>query len=133
MPVVQVEAELSAEQLLQAVTQLPEAELMRFVAKVNLLRPPRQERRLSRKESELLLKINQGIPSELQRRYNALIARREDETLTQSEYDELIQLTHQVETSNAKRVEHLIELARLRKISLDHLMDELGIGEIEDE
>ncbi len=66
--------ELSADQLLKAVTRLSQSELDRFIARVVRLRPSVAARRLSRRESELLLKINQGIPVEFQRRYDELVA-----------------------------------------------------------
>ena len=68
--------EVSSEQLLKAVVQLPQPELERFLAQVLALRPRHAERRLSPAESELLLKINQGIPTDLQHRYNELISKR---------------------------------------------------------
>ena len=68
MPVVQLQTDVSSEQLLQAVAQLPQSEWEYFVAQVLTLRPPHAEQRLSQTESELLLKINQGIPAELQTR-----------------------------------------------------------------
>ena len=68
--------EVSSEQLLKAIMQLPEPELERFLAQVLALRPRHAECRLSQAESELLLKINQGIPAGLQHRYNELIGKR---------------------------------------------------------
>jgi hypothetical protein len=78
-------------------------------------------------ESELLLKINQGIPPDLQRRYHELIARRRAESLSEDEYGELLRLTDQVEAIEVQRVEYLAELARLRKKLLTDVMKDLGI------
>jgi len=119
--------ELSPEQLLKAVSRLPPAELDRFIAQATKLRSPVAGRRLSRRESELLLKVNRGIPTEVQRRYDALIARRQDFALTPAEYDELLKLTDEIEMLDAQRIEYLSELARLRKKPLTVVMDELGI------
>ncbi len=38
-----------------------------------------------------------------------------------------VQLIDQIELADAKRVEHLIELAQLRNLSLDELMNQLSI------
>ncbi|HIE26651.1 TPA: STAS/SEC14 domain-containing protein [Candidatus Poribacteria bacterium] len=119
--------EVSSEQLLKAVVQLPQPELEQFLAQVLTLRPRHAERRLSQAESELLLKINQGIPADLQRRYNELIGKRQNRSLTPQEYEELLQLTDQVELLDAKRVEYLLELAQIRNKPLTLLMEELGI------
>jgi hypothetical protein len=77
---------------------------------------------LSRAESELLQRIDQGVPAAVQKRYDELIARRREETLTPQEYTELIDLTHQVEMLEAERVQALVNLARLRGVSLDQLV-----------
>ncbi len=78
-------------------------------------------------ESELLQKINQGIPPKLQQRYNELITKRNSETLTDKEYDELLRLTDQIEKLEAERVEYLKELTFIRKTSLTVLLEELKI------
>jgi hypothetical protein len=56
----------STEQLLNAIAQMPSTELEVFVEQVLKLRAQRQAPSLSSTESELLLKINQGIPTDLQ-------------------------------------------------------------------
>lgn len=126
MTSVQLEVQLSPEQLLKAVKQMPPPELEWFAEQVMALRP-RPERGLSQAESELLLKINQGVPADLQRRYDELIAKRDAATLTEDEYKELLELTNQVEMLDARRVELLIELAHIRQKPLRLLMQELGI------
>jgi hypothetical protein len=82
---------------------------------------------LSPKESELLVKISQSLPADLQRRYDELIAKRRESALSEAEYDELLRLTEQVEAFDIKRVEYLAELARSRKTTLRVLMKDLGI------
>jgi hypothetical protein len=78
-------------------------------------------------ETELLLKINTSIPADLQTRCDALIAKRQAETLTPDEHQELIHLTDQIGELNVRRLEHLTELARLRQTSLTALMKDLEI------
>lgn len=121
------QVELSPEQLLKAVSKLPPPELDRFIAQAAKLRSPVIGRRLSRRESELLLKVNRGVPADVQRRYDALIAKRQGFTLTSAEYDELLKLTDEIERLDAQRIEYLSELAHLRKKPLTVVMDELGI------
>ncbi len=127
MPVVQVEAQVPTDELLKAVDKLSQPELEQFVFQVIALRAKRQAPSLSRAESDLLLKINEGVPSDVQKRYNELIAKRQAETCTPDEYEELLRLTQQVERSEVRRVEYLAELARLRGTSLTALMASLGI------
>jgi hypothetical protein len=127
MPVVQLEAQLSMEQLFKAVQQMPQNELEKFATRVSALRAQNYAPVLSKAESELLLKINRGVPEALQKRYNALIAKRQAETLSKKEYDELLRLTSRVERLDVERMKYLVALARLRKKSLTALMRELGI------
>jgi hypothetical protein len=127
MPVVQVEAQLPTDELLRTVGQLNQADLEQFVSQVIALRAKRQAPSLPRAESELLLKINEGVPRDIQTRYNELIAKRQAETLTPDEYEELLKLTQEVEKLEVRRVEYLAELARLRGTSLTAVMENLGI------
>ena len=128
MPTIQLRAEVSSDQLIRAVAQLPPVEWERFVARIFALRPPHAERALSHEESELLLKINQGLPAETQHRYDALIAKRRANALTPEEYEELLRLTDDIERRDAIRIEDLSQLARMRNVPLLALMTELGIS-----
>ncbi|MBI3537470.1 MAG: STAS/SEC14 domain-containing protein [Chloroflexi bacterium] len=127
MPIVQVEAQLPTDELLKAVGKLSQSDLEQFVSQVIALRAKRQSPSLSHTESELLLKINQGVPAEIQKQYKGLIAKRRAETLTANEHAELLRLTKQVEKLEARRVESLAELARLRNTTLTALMKKLNI------
>ncbi len=82
----------SPEQLLNAIAQMPQPELEAFVEQVLKLRAQRQAPSVSSAESELLLKINQAIPADLQHRFNELVAKHQALTLTEAEHIELIQL-----------------------------------------
>jgi hypothetical protein len=124
---IQVEVKLSSEDLLKAVSQLSSTDLEKFVAQVLELRAQRKAAHLSRAETELLLKINQGISWETQQNYAALISKRQAELLTLEEQRELLTITEQIEKLEAQRVEALAELAKLKGISLINLMNELGI------
>ncbi|NJM70267.1 MAG: STAS/SEC14 domain-containing protein [Scytonema sp. RU_4_4] len=130
MSIVKVEVQLSSEELLKAVEQLSLSELEQFVSQVIVLQAQRKATRLPQAEAELLLKINQGIPSNIQRDYEELMAKREGEILTHDEHQKLLQLTHKIEKMQAQRIENLAELARLREISLSALMENLGIQAI---
>ncbi len=127
MPIVQVQAQLSMNELLSAVSQLSKADLERFMSQALALRAQRQAPSLPRGEAELLLKINQGIPPEVQSRYDVLIVKRQTETLSSDEYAELLRLTDLIENLEAQRMTHLAELAQLRQITLVNLMKQLSI------
>ena len=127
MSILKVEVQLSSEELLKAVEQLNLSELEQFVSQVIVLKAQRKATRLPQTEAELLLKINQGIPDNLQKDYEELKVKREEETLTDDEHQRLLQLTEEIEKIQAQRIENLAELARLRGVSLTALMENLGI------
>lgn len=110
----------------------PDAYILESVTK----RLPGQQSRqrvtphLSAQESDLLLKINQSLSQIQWDRYHELIAKRQDEALTRSEQDELIALSDQIEETNAKRIEYVAKLAKLRNTTLPGMMSELGIKPI---
>lgn len=106
---------------------MPQPDLDQFVDRVVAFRAGQRAPRLSSSESELLAKINQGVPADLQSRYDALNAKRRAATLSETEHEELLRLVEQVEGLDTRRVEYLAELARLRKISLRALLKDLGI------
>ena len=82
---------------------------------------------LSATESQLLLRINHSLSGIEWTRYHHLVAKRQSETLSADEQQELIALSDQIEIANANRIDALIELARLRNVSLDVVMGDLGL------
>ncbi len=127
MPTLHVEAQVSPEELLQAVDQLGMADLERFVSRVLALRARRAAPSLPPEEAALLVQINRGLPAALRARLGTLNEKREDEALTPDEHAELLGLVAQVQALEVERIESLSRLARLRGVSLTALMDELGI------
>lgn len=127
MPVVQVDADLSLDQLLQAVEQLSRPELDEFVPRIVALRAKREAPSLSKAETALLININQGASAGDLARYETLVAKRDEETLSPQEHAELLHLTQQFEALQASRVGYLAQLAAIRSIPLTQLVDDLGI------
>ena len=125
MPTIQVEAEVSTQDLLRAVAQLSPADLDQFVAEVLALRAQRTSS--GPPEPELLQRLRQVLPDEVRQRYRALIAKRRDGTLTAEEQAELLRLTDEVEKGDAERVRVLGQIARRRNKSLTDVMQDLGI------
>ena len=78
-------------------------------------------------EAELLQKINEGWSAERWGIYQSLVAKRRAETLTEAEYAQLAALTNEREVAHARRIQYLVELAKLRGTTLDAVMDALGV------
>jgi hypothetical protein len=104
-----------------------------------LLRLLQQAAKISKKqsdskqylESELLKKINLDISEEEWTNYRHLIGLMRSEQLTPQAHETLVELGDKIEIANAQRVKYLFELAELRGISVEKLMENLGIQPIE--
>lgn len=129
MPTIQIETE----QLLQAALQLPPLELDQLLARLQALRGKTSAPRLSLPEEELLRRINQGAPTQLQQRYDALRRKRRRHKITRAEQQELLSLSKQIEQLDVERLQQLAALARLRQLALPDLMQQLGINPPEPE
>ncbi len=133
MPTIKVEAELSADKLLEAAEQLSLPDLEQLVSRLLAVQAQRKVPNLSEEETALLMRINSALPPEARHRYQKLIDKRRREHLTESEYEELIALSNEVEEQQAERLEAVAELARIRNTSLRKLMDALGIKSLDAE
>ena len=118
---------MSVDELLKAVDNLSEPDLDDLVKRALLVRARRKTNVLTAAETDLLLEINQGIPAKVHDRYEVLLEKRDDETLTEADYRELLDLSSQIEGFGVKRIEALAKLATFRQVSLPKLMDDLGI------
>ncbi|MGH9799680.1 MAG: hypothetical protein ACRD82_04885 [Blastocatellia bacterium] len=83
--------------------------------------------RLSRKESELFLKISQTLPADQQQRHQELRQKREDETLTAEEHAELMVFVEEIQQIWIERLQAVHDLAKLRKVSPREMMRQLGV------
>ncbi len=83
--------------------------------------------RLSRKESELLLRISQDLTPQKRRRMEELTDKMEFDSITDKEHAELLRLSDETEKLAVERLRAVIELAKYRKISVDELMLQLGM------
>lgn len=127
MTTMHVKTELPFDELLNCVEQLNRPELEKLTAQIIKLQARYKAVSLPKTETALLLKINQGLSPNVQARFDLLVAKRQAETLTEAEHQELLRLTDQIEKSDAERMVQLTELAALRGVSLSSLMDTLKI------
>jgi hypothetical protein len=129
MPKVQVvsHVDLEFDEVIKGVERLEADELEEFLTRVLTIRAQRRSPSLPQEETELLKKINQGVPIEVRNRYDELHGKMLDETLTADEQQEFIGLTDQIKFADAERLKHLILLAQLRNTTVDSLMDQLGL------
>ena len=127
-----IQLEISPKNLIEAVEQLEDDELSNFVKEVLHVRARRFAPVLNHQESELFQEINQWLTEEETQRRDKLLEKLDVETLTESEYKELLQLNDKVESLNVRRLEALVQLAVLRQTTLDQLMNDLGLNTLSD-
>ena len=113
--------------IIAAVKRLPLPELEQLVDQVIAIRAERRAPHLTADESALLSRINQGLSAPERARMKALIAKRDDQTITPAELEELMALTDRLELLHADRLAALAQLASLRGVTLDGIMNQLGI------
>ncbi len=125
--VIQVEPDLA-----EAFNAAPKARKRQALSAMRQVLRPAKERkvkipRLSKKETELFLKINRTLPEDKQQRYDELTEKRIEETLTKREHAELLRLIEELEQIWVGRLQAVIDLAKLRKISPREMMRQLGV------
>jgi hypothetical protein len=103
------------------------SQLEELINRLKALRQQRLLKRLPGDEAELIDRINNWLPPDIQEQLSALIAIRDAGTLPADQENELTALLDKAKEAHNQRVQVLTELAGLRNISLTALMNELGV------
>lgn len=119
--------ELDVETILAGIAQLDSQELEKFSFSVMALNARRKAPSVSLEESQLLTRINHGVPTEVRMRYQLLNEKLHEDQITADEHQELLGLIDQIEMADAERLRALIELARVRGTSVEAVMQQLQI------
>jgi hypothetical protein len=115
------------EGLVRTAEQLKLSQLEELINRLKELRQQRLLKRLPADEAELIDRINNWLPPDLQEQLSSLTAKRDAGTLPANQQDELTGLLDKAREAHNQRVEVLTELAGLRNTSLTALMNELGV------
>ena len=102
MSAVQEKTALAFDELLKAVEQLSPDNLEHLMKQVLALQAQHKAPCLPATEADLLLIINRCLPAEEQTRFDSLVAKRQANTLTAEEYQELIHMTDEIEKCDAQ-------------------------------
>jgi hypothetical protein len=121
MPVVEAPVQLNVPTILQAIKQLAPSELDTLLAQARLIQKGQAG------EAHLLTLIHRNVPASQRIRLQELSAKAEEETITEAERTELLQLVEQVETFDSERAEALLALAQRRQVSLRQLLRDLAL------
>jgi|JI10StandDraft_1071094.scaffolds.fasta_scaffold564562_1 hypothetical protein len=129
MTTVQVKSNISIEinELIGGVSKLDTIEIEDLLAEISVLLAQRKAPSIPVTESDLLRRIGKGLPDDIQHRYDELQTKLLAEKISTREHQELLGLIEIVENADAERLQSLIKLSQLRRITLDELMTQLGI------
>ena len=127
MPILQIQTEVSKNDLLRGVEQLNTTDLEDFIREILQIKAKRKAAKTNKKEAELLFTINHNFNEIEQIRFDELIKKRQSYTITEKELDELKSLSTYSEEIAVERVKALTELAALRNTMVRELMKELDV------
>ena len=128
MAPIRLAAQVSPEDFLRAIEEMPDQDLILVVTRALAVRAERAAPHLTTGEAVVMARINAALSPSARARLEELTSKRKAETLTSEEYDELIRLTDDLEQIDAARARALTELAQLRHTTLESVMHDLGIS-----
>lgn len=122
-------ADSNIQSLIGGFSEMPLQDLESFIRELNALVIRKRAVDKEKRDKFLLLKINQSIlPEQIMEHYIFLQEKMEVESLSDTEYKELMTLVTKEEKIRNKRFQYLLELSQLRGISLTELMHNLGLN-----
>ena len=121
------EVNLELEQVIQGMNKLNNAELENVLSRISIILARKKAPSLPQQEAKLLGIINQGVDKAILRRHTELTKLMQDGELTENDHKELIQLIAPLELTDAERLQALAELASIRAVTVDELMQQLNI------
>ncbi len=127
MSAAQITNGISVDSMVGVLGQLSDPDLQRLSEEVFLARASRRVPSLPTEESELFERINHSLTPPQWARFDLLSKKQAGQTLPPSEQQELSQICEQQELIAADRLSALAELARRRGVTLELMMDQLGI------
>lgn len=132
-----VQVQITAEQLLDAIKQLPVSEQRELHKRLGQLAELKkgangeghQRKNKSEIEADLLIRIrlNSSLPDAAQRRFTSLRRKLQNETIKKEELKEFQLLTSRLEAMSVERLASVIELAKLRGADFEATWQELEL------
>ncbi len=117
-------------ELIKSVEQLSSSQFEAFYHKLQKIRLQKTPSSIVEKEEKVLKKIHTPFAKKKNLRFNLLIAKRDTQSLSKEEYQELLELTAAFEKFELKRLKLLVKLADLRKITLPEVINLYNIKPI---
>ncbi len=126
---VQIKSRVTIQDLIEGVKQLSPSDLNEFILKVNRLHAQKIKVDLTQKERLLLEKINEKLPEVTQQRLAQLQSKKSEGELKDEEQEELLAIVDVIDDMNLERVRALKQLAELRGVSVNEVMNLFKISQ----
>ena len=125
----QIQPNTNLQSLIGGFAEMPLSDLEFFINGLNALAVRKRATDSNKRNKFLLQKINQTVlPEPVMERYVFLQNKMELENLSETEYQELLNLVAQEEKIRNRRFQYLLELAQLKDVPLTQLMNQLGLN-----
>ena len=122
-----VQLQLPFDLLLDGLSNLNSSQLDDLLHRIATLKAHQRMPKEEQLEATLLEAINITLTEAEQARFDLLDEKRHNLALTSDELSAFRMLADRIEEIQEKRLEALIELAALRKVSLNEVMEQLGL------
>jgi hypothetical protein len=120
---------LGLTEILEGIAKLEVEEIELFLKEVaGVLALKKRGKGNVEEEADLVKKIKATYPSELKEQYEKLYKKMENEGISTEEEKRLIEISDKLETYDAKRLQYLLSLAKLRGQDLTHVLKEFSSG-----
>jgi len=130
MTTVKVTSNITFEELVNGVLQLPATDFEKFIQKIQELKQQKTQSETTQKEQQLIQQINEQLSQKQLNRLQFLEQKHTNKTLTKSESQEMGAFIQQMERLHAQRILAIGMLAQLRGISVEQVSKEFGFQPI---
>ncbi len=118
----------NSDELIEEIKRSQDKELDAFLERAWLVRAERSRPHLDAAQTNLLHQINATLPRDQQEQIAVLNQKMLDKQLTEPEHLELIALSQEAEKVQARRLEAVLELSKIRGVTPKQMLKKLGIA-----
>ena len=122
-----VNPEIVISNILEGASKLDSRALSHLAEEIHQLIAKKKAKSLSKEETILIKKINHPIDKVIIEQFDHLHKKQKTIGLSDEEYNQLIDLSNQIELKDIQRLENMLQLSNLWKISLNELREKLQI------
>jgi hypothetical protein len=114
---------MTVNELIINIQRLDAPDFEELAEKIQQMRPHRPSHKVADHEQRLIQKIASAIPRNKQMHFEYLIALRDIQNISTTEYEELLSLTAEIEKYDLLRLRRMARLAKIKKITLSEVAE----------